>query len=1103
MRIWIWLFAAVMAAHVDAQTITTGEITGVVTDSTGGIVTGASVLLKNVDMGETRTVQSNGAGIYRFAFVKPGVYEISGSSSGLRSDTGRLIAAVGQVQVLDLTLKVEGAKEVVLVTDSTPLLQTDNANFTYTLSTRQLELLPLPGGDLVGVAYSMPGVVINNRYGNGNFAAQGIGSASNLFTVNGVDDMDPYYNTNNYGVSGLLLGANEIREVSIVQNAYEGQYGRQAGAQVNYVSKSGANTYHGNLLYNYNGDFLNANDFFSNRKRLPRPHEVSNQYAAAAGGRIVRDKLFFFADTEGLRFALPASNSVVAIPSPELASYSLRTIQPSQVPLYQQMFDLYNNTSGHERAVPVTNGTGPLQDSSGRLGCGALAGTAIGTGGIFGKDVSCAQAWAAYLPHQSSEWLLSARVDYNLNAKQRVFFRFKTDHGDWPSTSAISPAFITQSTNPDYEGQVNHTYMISPRLVNNFIGAVNYNDFVNGYSDLAGALKLFPFQFNVVDRIGNGFQLAYLGAPAADPSGRRAGQLQIIDDISYNTGRHSWKAGLNYRYNREADLTYSGFSFIPRYVFLGLNELASGILSRGHFEENFTANRVLHLRLDNAGFYVQDQWAVSPHLKVTTDVRFDRNGNPSCVDHCFARLTVPFAELSKGLSVPYNQSIQTGLEHEFYGVDAIVAQPRLAVVYNPGWSSKTVVRGGIGWFSDLYAALWAGAMAGNAPNVFSAFVTKALVNTGGPGSAPAIASASATAFQSEFARGATLAQLQQAVAPAPFSPPGYYSLPQTVRSPRYLEWSLDIQHQFGGNNVFTVRYAGNHGYDIFLINPNLNASDPNGFAGLPAAVPDARFGGINQLTNNGFSNYHGVSAIFRRSFGHGFQGQVGYTWSHALDNVSNGGLGLLGTGFSYDSISSQISPYDARGLNYGSADYDVRHNLAADFVWEIPVNPGNRPMTAVLGGWALAAKVNARTGIPFSVYNSAAGALADVLDPNVRTTCGHSSIDTPCFTAGQFATGDVQKDLGNLSRNSFRGPGYFDVDTSLYKTVRAGERLRFTLGATAYNLLNHANLADPNADVSGPGLGMITGTVSGPSGPYGLYGGPSGRAVVITGRFAF
>jgi hypothetical protein len=254
-----------------------------------------------------------------------------------------------------------------------------------------------------------------------------------------------------------------------------------------------------------------------------------------------------------------------------------------------------------------------------------------------------------------------------------------------------------------------------------------------------------------------------------------------------------------------------------------------------------------------------------------------------------------------------------------------------------------------------------------------------------------------------------------------------------------------------------------------------------------------------------------VSVILRRGFGHGFQGQISYTFSHALDNISNGGLGFLGTGFSYDSITAQVSPYDPRMLSYGNADYDVRQNLTADYVWEVPVTFKDRPVKAVLGGWTLAGKLSAHTGTPFSVYNlgvdvsSSFGGivLADVRDRNIRTTCGHSAIDTPCFSPSQFVPAGSQMDLGNMARNSFAGPGWFDLDMSLYKTVRAGERMRFVVGASAYNALNHTNLADPNADVSGSGLGLITATASSPSGPYGLYASPSGRTVVIMGRFAF
>jgi hypothetical protein len=1095
------------------QTITTAEITGTVMDPADKVVIGATVQLKSIDTGESRVVRSNDSGVYRFVFVRPGTYVITGTSVGFKSDAGRLVAAVGQVLGLDLHVKLDEPKAVVLVTDGVPLLSADNANFVYTLSQRQLDLLPLPGGDLIGVAYSAPGVVVNNRFGFGNFVLQGVGGLSNLFTVNGIDDMDPYQNTNNFGASGMLLGANEVREVSIVQNAFEGQYGRQAGAQISYVTKSGANDFHGNLLYNYNGTRLNANDFFANATGTPRPLSISNQYAASLGGRVVRNKVFFFADTEGLRFALPVPNHVAAIPTPAFQAYALKTIQPSQVPFYQKMFDLYNSAPGHDRAVSVTSGGGLLQDRSGKLGCGKLAGTPTGSGGVFGVDVSCAEAWETNASTLTSEWLLSTRVDYNVTADQRVFFRFKTDHGYLPSVlSDISPLFNVTSRDPDYEGQVNHTFVVTPRLVNNFIASATYNDYVSGVPDLTAVIQAFPDRIQVNDGGGNGFRFAQVGAPAAYPTGRRAGQFQIVNDISYGGGRHFLKAGVNYRYNREADLGYAGFVRVGKYTLFDMRDFANGAVSENSgsvFFQNFTANPVFHLRLYNLGAYVQDQWAVTPRIKITAAVRFDRTGNPFCVNRCFARLLDPFPDLNKGLSVPYNQSIQTGLAHAFYNIEPIVPQPRLSLAYSPAWSKRTVFRGGIGVFSDLYASSFAGFLGGNPPNEFTPEIRAGLVNAGGAGSSAAIAAASANAFTGGFASGATLSQLQLAVTPAQFVAPSYFSMPSTVRSPKSLQWTLEVQRQLGADSVLTVRYMGNHGYDIFVVNPNANASAPpgaypNGFAGLPAATPDPRFGTVSQYTNSGYANYNGLLTSFRHAFRRGLQGQISYTWSHALDVVSNGGL----LPFSYDSIGGQIDPVNLRLLNYSNADYDVRHNLSGDLIWDMPLKLKNRWTNAVLGGWSVGSKLSAHTGTPFSVSNGGSSVsfgstvLAEVLDPNIRTTCGHSAIDTPCFTASQFTPADTQANFGNLPRNSFRGPGYFNLDSSLFKTVTVTERIRVVLGASAYNVLNHPNFSDPVSDITNPGLGQITGTSVNPSGPYDS-GGPSGRAVVVTGRFVF
>jgi hypothetical protein len=1113
--------ALLSTALAPAQTSTTGDLAGMVTDSSGAVVPNAPVTIKDVNTGEGRTVQSNANGAYRFTFLKPGEYQISSSMPGLKSDIARITVGVSQVQNADLILKPQEAKEVVTVTDAAPLLQTDNANLASTYSTKQMELLPAPGGDITTIAFTVPGIAVSTGGGYGNFSAHGLPGTSNLFITNGNDNMDPYLNLNNSGASNLTLGANEVDQASVVQNGYTGQYGRQAGATVSFTTKSGSNDFHGTLLYTYNGSVMNANDFFNNATDTPRSRSISNQYSASLGGRVIKDKLFFFVDTEGLRYVLPSSG-VSSLPSLALQNYTLANVTAAQRPFYQQAFALYNGAPGSNRAVPVTNGDGLLQDSNGAMGCGSLAGVKTGVGnGVFGVNTSCANAYGVNLSNQNKEWLLATRVDYRINDKQNIYFRFKTDHGLQPTaTSPVNPLFNAESSQPAYEGQLTHTWVLNAHMVNSFIGSSSYYSAIFGPADLKASLAAFPMYMLLNDGGANGTgAMDPLGINTGSfPQGRRVGQAQIVDDFSYAHGSHSLKFGVNYRYNRIADTGLQRLTVGGRYTFASLTEFANGQIDTvnptgSNYAQRFTPLLTAHIRDYEAGFYMQDEWSVLRNLKITAALRFDRTANPTCLDKCFALLSSSFDTLTKGVNIPYNQSITTGNSHAFYQVESIVPQPRLGVVYNPGWSKNTVIRGGVGLFSDTGPGLVSGNIFVNAPNVYTPTVRAGSVNFSGAGSSPAIAIASGQAFQSGFANGATLAQLKTAI-PVGFTAPGYYGIPNDALDPKYLEWSFEIQQQFGSKNVFTASYVGNKGYDLFLLNAKLNGSAnpanyPNGFAGVPSVAPDPRFNIITQLTNNGISSSNGLSVEFRRAFGHGFQGRISYTWSHSLDMISNGGF----LPFSGDSQASQLNPLSLRNLNYGNADYDIRHNVTGDFFWELPVKFQNHAMNAVLGGWTIAGKLFARTGTPFSVINSKINGrqsasmggltLATALDPNVNTSC--TNVDQTCFNASQFATSVTQNSFGNLPRNSFRAPGYFDIDSSLLKTVKLRERIKFTFGASAYNTLNHPNFSSPGFNVAAGGLGIISGTVSAPTSPYGAFQGSavSGRVLVLTGRFTF
>ncbi len=390
------VFAVCRVSPAHAQTMTTGDVSGVVRDSSGAVIPRATIALKSMESGEARTFKTNDQGAYHFTFLTPGTYTVFAAAPGLESDVIRTTVDIGKAVGIDLVAKVIAVRELAEIKTELPVVSIENANQTTTFTAQQVRDLPMPGGDLTTIAFTAPGVLVNTGYGFGNFSSHGLPGISNLFTINGDDYNDPTFNLNISGVSGVLLGQTEVQEASVVQNGYSVQYGRQAGANVNYVTKSGTNSLHGDLLYNFNNHLLNANDFFNNANGVPRQYAVSQQWGADIGGPAIKNKLFWFADSEGLYFTLPASG-VVAAPSQELQTYILGNIKPVQRPLYQTAFNLWNNAPGASKSVPVTNGNGPLQDSRGLMGCGELAANNVSVpgGGVFGQTASCLNAWAS------------------------------------------------------------------------------------------------------------------------------------------------------------------------------------------------------------------------------------------------------------------------------------------------------------------------------------------------------------------------------------------------------------------------------------------------------------------------------------------------------------------------------------------------------------------------------------------------------------------------------------------------------------------------------------------------------------------------------------
>ena len=1116
------LFAALLLllpVMLSAQSVVTGALNGTVTDPSGAVIVGGTVTLTSSDTGASLTTQTGTSGGYSFGLVKPGRYTLSVSQTGFKQSTQAVDVALGETGVANVKLELGSGSVTVEVTGQGALLQTENANISTSIETAEIENLPNPGGDLSNIAQTAPGVTMNTAgSGYGNFSAFGLPGTANLFTINGNDYNDPFLNLNNSGASNLLLGSNEIQEVSVISNAYTGQYGRQAGAQIDYATKSGGNAYHGDAVYYYNAGGMNGTDYFAGYSP-----ETNNQWAAGLGGPVIKDKVFFYANTEGLRYSLGAGGNV-EYPTTAFENYVLGnvgTLSPLSVPFYQNIFNVYNNAKGYAAA-----NANPLP-----LSCGSLNGM---SGGAIPNDACAGQTFQTS-PNGNQEWLLSGRVDWNIDENNKIFGRTKFDRGTQPTfTDPVSPAFNIHSIQPQDEGQLNYTHVFSPNVVNNIVGSVLWYSALFESPNAGLASSTFPgllaFSDMSIACLGQGCADTGAGLPSPFPQGRNVTQWGIVDDLSITRGNHSFKMGVNFRRDDVSDYKASEGA-IPNVVLTALDfsqDIMGAPGSGDSVFQSFAVNDRQPIAIYSFGLYFQDEYRVTPRLKLTLALRADRNSSGVCQSDCGSAPLIPFAEMGHDAALPFDTITNPGSHSILPGIEKVVFQPRVGVAWTP-FGDKTVIRAGVGQFSDLYPGTILDNYTTNFPQVTSYnYVAPATFAFTDPGSAVNTVAACNTTFQSVYHSGGNLAQY---LAPnANCAVPNLNSVGKLL-NPKYTEWNLEIQRTIGTRTVVSANYVGNRGYDGLLFNNTENAFNPGGFGGLPTAPLDTRVANIAELTNGNVSNYNGITLSVQENMWHGFMGRFNYTYSHALDDVSNGGILPYQITLSQTSILTQINPSCLRCQNYSNSDYDLRHNLTANYLYQMPFHSENRLVDAALGGWIMSGTVYFHTGFPYSLLdagdffnefatnNGSGGAL--LAQPIVPVANSCTSPGVPCYTLGQFAgqqnpalsgpcnpcSNPAPTGFGDIRRNTFRGPDYFNTDFSLRKDFRVTERMGLQLGANAYNVLNHPNFQNPiNSTGFGPGVfGTILQTTSPPTTPYGAFAGSlaSARILQVMAKFTF
>jgi outer membrane receptor protein involved in Fe transport len=1095
-----------LSTFVFSQSITSGDIAGVVTDPSGAVVPNAKVTALSDTTGETHTTTTNGQGSYRFSFLKPGSYTLTASASGFQDVTRKLQVGLGQAATGNIAMSVGAATTTIEVTTSS--LDVENADLSTRFDSQQISLVPNPGNDLSAVAQTAPGAVMNTQAGFGNFSTYGLPGTSNLFTLNGQNDNDPFLNLNNSGATNLLLGTNDVQEATVTNNGYSGQYGQLAGSQVNYISKSGENSFHGNAIYFWNGRVMNANDYLNNlaiagSPSTPKPFDNVNQWAASFGGPIKKDKTFFFFNYEGLRVILPTA-AQVRIPTAEFQAATLANlagVDPAAVPFYQNIFSLYNGVHGSQ----VGTGT-----------CSTLT--------VLTLAGPCFNRLQTTQNNFTHEFQMSLRIDQKFSDKDSLFGRVQTDRGvQATATDPINSVFNTQSTQPEYQGQLSETHIFSPNAVNEFkLSGQWYTAFFDNPSRQA-ALAVFPttLAFNGgFSRLG--------GADFNFPQGRNVTQYQVVDDFSLTKGKHTLKFGVNYHRDDVTDFDYGVFT--SGEAITSVDSFFNG--QTGFFQQNFPSRQSQPIALYGLGFYGQDEWRVTDKLKLTLALRLDHNSNPVCQTNCFAELAVPFTSLVHDPSVPYNQAIKTGLHQAYPSTDGVVWQPRLGFTFSPFSSNKTVLRGGIGIFGDSFPAVLVDNFSSNPP-VLNSFQVAGALSPASANNVFSLASGANASFVNAFANGGTLTSIS-ATNPF-FSPPTITSSDSTIRQPRYQEWNLQIEQDIGWNSVVSVNYVGNHGIFEAALNNGLNAfNDPSvsgvTIAGLPLTAPDPRFSTVTQVQSIAVSNYNGLVTSFRHNFNRGFAFGLNYTWSHALDEVSNGGL--LPFNFNTNtSILNPVNPFNIR-QNYGNADYDVRHYFSANYVWSDALRHLFKwGPNVVFGGWTFSGTMFARSGVPFSVIdgnttgilngqNYGGTILASIVGPTTLSSCGRPNATPdpatgnpppPCLNFDGFAS--PTSIATNQARNQFRGPNFFDTDFTVMKYTKLAERASLGIGLQFFNLLNHPNFDQPVADIAAGradptnagSFGTIVSTVNTPTSILGSFlgGNASPRLIQLKAEFKF
>jgi hypothetical protein len=986
--------------------------------------------------------KSGGEGEYAISTVPAGAYRLEAAAQGFKQFViPEVILQVGQEARMDIALEVGG-----LIGDGDfyvrePVLKQESASLGTVITEQEIRQLPLDGRNFLELALLVPGAApaaagsAGSVRGDFAFNVNGAREDANNFLLDGVYNVDPKLNT--FSVKPPVDG---VQEFEVLTSSYDAAFGRNAGAQVNVVSKSGTNELHGTAYEFHRNAATDARNFFVPADQ-PDPKYIRNQFGFSLGGPLRKDRTFLFGDYEGTR-AREGVTQVTNVPTLlERGGDFSQSLLPCPVnPLTQQPFAGCRVPA--EAQSPVGRAIANLYP-------------------LPNRNVPFANFVSSPTGRDRND-LFDVRLDHFLTEDQNARLTVRYSFGDRDlfepftgPTFALVPGFGDVVPRRSQNLMISETQVISPTLVNEARFA--FNRVASAVTQEGGGASLNrqvglpelssnPRDFGLSFITVTGF--SPLGDEFNNPQRSAVNTFQLLDNLSHVRGSHSLKFGADFRaaqQNAFRDVQSRGFiTFSSQFPLTG-NALADLLLGLPAISGGARVDNAQHLRTQSYNFYANDGWRATPRLTLSAGLRYELNTPP--VD----------AEDRANVYDPATRSLvrvgTNGIPRGGFDTDKNNFAPRVGLAWTLDRAQDTVLRAGYGVYYDQSALAPGEALYFNAP-FFDLSLFFPL---------PGLPLTLANPFPQGF--------------PFPL-PKSALAVQRNLRTPYMQHWNVNVQRQLGRSRVVEVGYVGSKGTKL-LTARDINQPRPSPLQ--PNLRPNPFFDDINLIESRANSNYHALQARLQQRLTAGLSLLASYTYAKSIDDASN----------FFTSAGDPNFPQDSNNVRAerGRSNFDVRQRLSVSYTYDLPFGKGRRYAndgglaSALLSGWQTNGVVTLQTGRPFTVAvlrdidisntgRSNLGFGANdrpnvVADPRLSNPTPDRWFNTAAFAFPAFGT------FGNAGRNTLDGPGFQNFNASLVKNTALTESLKLQLRAEAFNLFNHPNFNLPDNFLGSPTFGRI------------------------------